>query len=118
MRFKQLVWNKVLGDTNDLFTVTAALEYFYINFEEGLWWASWDGSLPGTTDLESLKLAAQKHHEEYLMKFVEDEPITQENVEKKFREFSDNLSSFKAEIQQVLENQDARIAALNLGEIK
>lgn len=118
MRFKQLVWNKVLGDTDDLFTVTATLEYFYINFEDGLWWASWDGGLAGTHDLESLKLEAQKRHEEYLMKFVEDEPLTQKNVKEKFQEFSDNLSSFKAEIQQVLENQDARIAALNLGEIK
>lgn len=70
-KFKPLVWNKVAGDTDDLFTVTAASDYIYINFEKDLWWASWDLNLTGTTDLESLKKAGQKYHENYLMKFME-----------------------------------------------
>ncbi len=70
MKFRPLKWTK----HDYWFANTPASEFGYITicYEEGKYWASWDLSLPGTTDIESLKQAAQAWHEEWLMAWIEE----------------------------------------------
>jgi hypothetical protein len=75
-RFKPLNWIK----RDSWFADTPASEFDYIAicYEDGKYWASWDLSLPGTTDLEALKLAAQVWHNEWLSEWIETTPTAVE----------------------------------------
>lgn len=66
---KPLVWIKRdhwVAETPSLHT-----GYMTICFEQGKFWANWDMTLPGTTDLDALKHAGQVWHNNWLSQFVE-----------------------------------------------
>jgi hypothetical protein len=65
---KPLIWVK--RDIWVADTPASILRHIGIVFEEGLYWASWDPRLPGTTDLEALKRQGQAWHNEWLEQFI------------------------------------------------
>jgi hypothetical protein len=71
MKFKQLNW--LPSGNNSYYAETPALhiKYIYIGYEQGLYWASWDMSIPGYNNLEELKQLGQQFHEDYLKQFFE-----------------------------------------------
>jgi len=70
MKFKPLKWTK--HDYWIAYTPAARFGDISIAYEEGLYWASWDLTLPGTKDLEELKRKGQEFHENYLKQFFEE----------------------------------------------
>lgn len=68
-RFKPLAWVKRDHWVAD--TPASEFNYITICFEDGFYWASWDLLLPGTTDLDALKQAAQAWHEQWLEQFID-----------------------------------------------
>jgi hypothetical protein len=72
LRFKQIEWIK--RDVWVAETPASDLKRITIFFDEGKYWASWDLTLPGTTDLAALKRAGQQWHEQWLRQWVEPEP--------------------------------------------
>ena len=69
MRFKPLVWIK--RDCWVAETPATDLKRITIYLDDGLYWASWDMSLPGTADLDALKRAGQQWHEQWLCQWIE-----------------------------------------------
>lgn len=72
MQFKQLVWVK--RDHWVAETPASPLKYITICYEQGKYWASWDMTLPGCTDLDALKHAGQVWHNNWLKQWVELDP--------------------------------------------
>lgn len=70
MKFKPLNWIK--RDYWIACTPASRFGDISIAYEEGLYWASWDLTLPGTKDLEELKQKGQEFHENYLKQFFEE----------------------------------------------
>lgn len=70
MKFRPLKW--IERDCWVADTPASEFGYITICYEEDKYWASWDLSLPGTIDLESLRQAAQAWHEEWLMAWIEE----------------------------------------------
>ena len=75
-RFTPLKWIKRDSWVAD--TPASEFGYITISYEDGKFWASWDLSLPGCTDLEALKLAGQKWHNEWLSEWIELAPAVEE----------------------------------------
>lgn len=82
MKFADLDWKPLEdGGVYAEAEMNDGVKYAYIHLEPNLvgdtnkdnflYWASWDLTLTGTTDLQSLKDAAQAVHEMNLMKWME-----------------------------------------------
>lgn len=69
MRVKPLIWQQkafLLADSP-----APRDGYFAIVEQDGLWYPSWDLSMPGSHDVEALKKHAQDFHNAYIMQFLE-----------------------------------------------
>lgn len=76
MKIKKLIWTPVWGDEQSFCALTPIAgigsNLIYIHFEQGKYWANWDLTITGTTDLQSLKDDAQKKHDAWFDQWIED----------------------------------------------
>lgn len=74
-KFKKLEWVPVYGDERSCCAISPVSihgsTHLYIYFEHEKYWANWDMTLAGTTNLQSLKDHAQQAHEAWLNQWIE-----------------------------------------------